>query len=201
MAFRLDEFRASLVTDGARPSLFEVQMVFPLITTTGGTAPGAFGTASQQVTFRAKATSLPGDSLSAIPINYFGREIKVAGTRTFPDWSFTVINDEDFNIRNNFERWMSGINSHVSNLRTPSMISGDGGYQTDAYVYQFSKVGGPPIKSYKIVGCFPTDVSAIDLDWGAGDQIEEFSVTFAYQWWETLETTDSSSSAGLFQTL
>ena len=150
-------------------------------------------------TFRAKATSLPGDSLSSIGINYFGREIKVAGTRSFPDWSFQVINDEDFVIRNNFERWMSGINSHVSNLRLPEMISGDGGYQTDAYVYQFSKIGGPPIKAYKIVGCFPTDVSAIDLDWGA-DNIEEFSVTFAYQWWESIGTTDSSSAASLIQT-
>jgi hypothetical protein len=198
MAFNVQDFRASLVSDGARASLFDVQLTFPVVVGTGGTAPGAFGSAQQQVTFRAKSTSLPGDSISSIGLNYFGREIKVAGNRSFTDWSFTVINDEDFNLRNAFERWMSGINSHVSNLRLPAMLSGDGGYQQDAYVTQYGKIG-EVIKVYKLVGCFPTDVSAIDLDWGA-DNIEEFAITFAYQWWESVETTDSSTSASLIQT-
>ena len=193
MAFNIQDFRSSMKTDGARASLFDVSMTFPLPVATGS-APGSFGTAAQQITFRARSTSLPGDSISAIGVNYFGREIKVAGTRSFTDWSFTVINDEDFTIRNAFERWMSGINSHVSNLRLPTMLSGDAGYQQDAFVTQYGKTGDI-IKVYKLVGCFPTDVSAIDLDWGA-EGIEEFAVTFAYQWWESISTTDSTSTAG-----
>ena len=194
MPFNVQDFRASLVSDGARASLFDVQLTFPVVVGTGGTAPGAFGSAQQQVTFRARSTSLPGDSISSIGLNYFGREIKVAGNRSFPDWSFTVINDEDFNLRNAFERWMSGINSHVSNLRTSAMLSGDGGYQQDAYVTQYGKVGNI-IKVYKLVGCFPTDVSAIDLDWGLGDQIEEYGVTLSYQWWESLDGSTDISGA------
>jgi len=27
-------------------------------------------------------------------------------------------------------------------------------------------------------------VAPIDLDWGSNDAIEEYSITFAYQWWE-----------------
>lgn len=199
MPFNVQEFRSSLLFDGARPSLFDVTMVFPAIVATGGTAAGAVGTASQQVTFKAKSSSLPGDSISSIPVNYFGREIKVAGTRAFTDWSFTVINDEDFVIRNAFERWMSGLNSHVGNLRLPEFMNSVG-YQTDAYVTQYSKEGAI-LKQYKMIGCFPTDVSAIDLDWASGDQIEEFAVTFSYQWWESILTTDSSTSITPFQTL
>jgi hypothetical protein len=198
MAFNVQQFRASMLTDGARASLFDVQLTFPLAAVTGGTAPGAFGTAQQQVTFRARSSSLPGDTISSIGVNYFGREIKLAGNRSFPDWSFTVIQDEDFNLRNAFERWMSGINSHVSNLRLPALLPGDGGYQQDAYITQYSKIGAP-IKVYKLVGCFPTDVSPIEVDWGA-DNIEEFSVSFAYQWWESLPSTDSSTSTSLIQT-
>ena len=44
-----------------------------------------------------------------------------------------------------------------------------------------------------IYGAFPVDVAAIDLDWASGDQIEEYGVTFAYQWWESvfpIPTTD-----------
>lgn len=197
MPFNVQNFRASMVADGARASLFDVQLTFPLAVGTGGSAPGSFGTAQQQVTFRAKATSLPGDSISSIGVNYFGREIKLAGNRSFTDWSISVIQDEDFDLRNAFERWMSGINSHVGNLRTPALLSGDGGYQQDAYVTQYGKTGDI-IKVYKLVGCFPTDVSAIDLDWGA-DNIEEFQVTFAYQWWESINSTDSSTSISSFQ--
>lgn len=198
MPFNVQQFRASMVTDGARSSLFDVQLTFPLAVGTGGTAPGSFGSAQQQVTFRARGTSLPGDSISSIGVNYFGREIKLAGNRSFTDWSITVIQDEDFNLRNAFERWMSGINSHVANLRLPAMLPGDGGYQQDAYVTQYGKTGDI-IKVYKLVGCFPTDVSAIDVDW-SNDGIEEFTVSFAYQWWESLPSTDSSSSTSLIQT-
>jgi hypothetical protein len=48
---------------------------------------------------------------------------------------------------------------------------------------------------YKMVGCFPTDVAAIDLDWSMGDQIEEFGVTLAYQWWESLDGSTDISGA------
>ena len=47
-------------------------------------------------------------------------------------------------------------------------------------------------KKYRFVGMFPVDVSPIDLDWGTNDSIEEFSVTFAYQWWESNSTDNSA---------
>lgn len=187
MPFNVQNFRASLVTDGARAALFDVSLVVPPVVA----LPGV----TENIVFKARATSLPGDSVSSINVNYFGREIKVAGTRTFPDWSITVINDEDFLIRNTFERWMSSINSHVNNLRSPAMaVSAE--YQTNAVVRQYAKTG-EIIKTYNFVGIFPTDVAAIDLDWASGDQIEEFGITFAYQWWESLApipTTDSVSA-------
>ena len=187
MPFNVQNFRASLVTDGARAALFDVSLVVPPVVA----LPGV----TENIVFKARATSLPGDSVSSINVNYFGREIKVAGTRTFPDWSITVINDEDFLIRNTFERWMSSINSHVNNLRSPTMaVSAE--YQTNAVVRQYAKTG-EIIKTYNFVGIFPTDVAAIDLDWASGDQIEEFGITFAYQWWESLSpvpTTDSVSA-------
>ena len=71
-------------------------------------------------------------------------------------------------------------------------------YQTNAVVRQYAKTG-EIIKTYNFVGIFPTDVAAIDLDWASGDQIEEFGITFAYQWWESLETTEASSSPFTYQ--
>ena len=186
MAFNVNQFRATLVNDGARPSLFEVIMSLPPIL-------GAGVPLTNDIIFRVKATSLPGDGVSMIEVPYFGRTIKIAGTRTFPDWSFTIINDENFIARRNLETWLNLINGHVSNLRAPQALAAFS-YQSDAIVTQFSKAG-PPIKSYKIVGAFPTDVAPIDLDWGLGDQIEEYGVTLSYQWWESLDGSTDISGA------
>lgn len=176
MSFNVADFRASLTYDGARAALFDILLTPPPIVQIADVVP--------QLTFKARATSLPGDTVSSINVDYFGRQIKVAGTRTFPDWSITVINDEDFVIRNTMERWMSLINYHVGNLRDQAFIRA-ADYQTNILVSQYAKTG-EMIKQYNIVGAFPTDVAAIDLDWASGDVIEEFSITFAYQWWESL---------------
>lgn len=190
MTFRVQEFRSQLQFDGARPNLFQVEMTFPFL------AQGE-GDPQRKLTYMARAAQLPGDTVNQVPMMYMGREIKVAGNRTFPEWTLTVINDEDFIVRKAFERWMNGMNSHVGNLRDPEFINGDGagrGYQQDAYVTQFAKTG-EEIKAYKFVGCFPVDISPIELDWGSNDNVEEFAVTLAYQWWESADanpTTDVS---------
>lgn len=179
MPFDISTFRARMLNDGARPSLFEVYVPIPVNIFAGVANVPVLG----DLTFKARASSLPGDSLSNISIPYFGREIKVAGTRTFPSWTVTCINDENFAVRNSFERWMNSINSHAGNLRNP-VFNPPTSYQTNATVIQYGK-SGQIIKTYELVGCFPTDVSPIDLDWGNGDSIEEFTITFEYQWWQS----------------
>jgi len=178
MAFNVNEFRSQMVGDGARPNLFEVSMPFP-----GFSGPE---NAQTKLTFMCKTAQLPGSTIGAVPVQYFGRELKFAGNRTFQDWTIQIINDEDFVIRNAFERWMNGINSHTLNIRNP-VAGSPGSYTTDGEVKQFGKQGDV-LKKYKFVGLFPTDISAIDVDWGSNDAIEEFSVTLSYQWWESVDT-------------
>jgi hypothetical protein len=86
-------------------------------------------------------------------------------------------------VRNAFETWMDALNSHSLNIRNPAAFN-QLLYTADAKVTQFSKAG-LPLKTYNFVGLFPTDVSPIELDWGTNDSIEEFSVTLAYQYWES----------------
>jgi hypothetical protein len=176
MAFNVNQFRSQLQGDGARPNLFEVSLPFP--------AFSAPGNAQTKTTFMCKTAQLPGATLGVVPVQYFGRELKFVGNRTFADWTVTIINDEDFAVRNAFERWMNGINSHNLNVRNP--IAGTPlGYSVDGQVTQFGKAGNT-IKKYNFVGMFPTDITPIDVDWGSNDTIEEFSVTLTYQFWEAV---------------
>ena len=53
----------------------------------------------------AKAAALPASNVAQIEIPFRGRVLKVAGDRTFDVWTVTIINDEDFKIR---QQWNSG---------------------------------------------------------------------------------------------
>jgi len=176
MPFNVFEFRSQLQGDGARPNLFEVQMVFPTAINPQN--------ANRKLTFMCKTASLPGSTIGQVPVFYFGRETKLAGNRTFPEWNISIINDEDFSVRNAFEKWMNGINRHVSNIRD-LWARNSLGYTTQAIVKQYGKTGDT-LKQYTFDGCFPVDLSPIDLDWGSNDTIEEFNVTLAYQTWTSV---------------
>lgn len=178
MAFNVNDFRSRLALDGARPNLFEVRLALPSIVLNSDSS-------SSTLSFMAKTAQVPGSQINTVPIYYFGREIKFAGNRSFPDWTISIINDEDFAIRNSLENWMNLINSHRTNVRDTRALNHQTGYTSDGQVYHYGKTGPSNIlKAYKFIGMFPIDISPIELDWGSNDTIEEYSVTFAYQHWE-----------------
>lgn len=175
MPFDVNEFKSQLTGDGARSNLFQVALQFPAWVT------GA-GVATVKSAFMCKAAQLPGSTVGVAPLYYFGREVKLAGNRQFQDWSVQIINDEDFLVRDALDRWVNGINGPVTNRRNLQADVLDGGYGVDALVTQFAKTG-EPIKVYKFVGLWPMDVSPIEVDWAANDTIQEYTVTFAVQYW------------------
>ena len=138
-----------------------------------------------------KAASLPASTIANIDVPFRGRIFKVAGDRTVDVWSLTVINDEDFKLRNAFEEWMDRIAKLDNNLGATTPES----YMVDAEVFQLgrgSKInssgnGGNAnavLKQYKMQSIFPTSLSAIDLSYDTGDTIEEFTVEFQVQSFE-----------------
>lgn len=166
MVFSINNFKSELVGGGARPSLFQVQIVNPIT-----------GIADLKIPFMVKAANLPSSNIGSYQVPYFGRMIKYAGDRTFEPWSVTVINDEDFLIRNAMETWTNAINSHVSNSRALPQ-----NYKSDAIVTQYGK-DGTILRVYNFQGLFPINISEIGVSWEAMDQIEEFSITFEYDLW------------------
>ncbi len=178
MPFTVQDFRSKLKYGGARQNLFEVILPFPAVT--GGQSQ------TENFSFMCKSASLPPEEVGVIPVPFFGRQIKVPGDRTFPEWSVTVINDEDFGLRNTFERWSNALNGHFNNLRNPDALLVNG-YSVNATVLQYGKIGDV-IKEYDMIGVWPSSVTPQDLAWDANDQIEEFQVTLQYQWWESVTT-------------
>ena len=171
MAFNITDIRSGLALGGARPTLFKVELTNPVNTGADAIAP-----------FLIQATSLPASTIGQIEVPYFGRKIKVAGDRTFDAWQVTVMNDEDFKVRHSLELWHNSINNVLTNINAGA-TSAPSRYKSTALVTQYGKSGNM-LRRYKFNGLFPVEISTIDLDWNSTDQIETFSATFAYDWYE-----------------
>ena len=187
----LDAFKGRMVGGGARPNLFECEMYFPDDAVPTTTSKDDL---SDKVRFLVKAAQLPASTVTNIDVPFRGRFLKIAGNRTYANWTITVINDIDFNIRTAFERWSNLINKHEDNAG----LTNPADYQQPMIVRQLGRAGVsgpspitdaniPVLKMYQFNGAYPVNVSEIGLDYATGDAIEEFTVELAYQWYDTMD--------------
>ncbi|MDE2106380.1 MAG: hypothetical protein KGL39_54695 [Patescibacteria group bacterium] len=182
MAFVLNDFRNALQYGGARPSQFDMQIVWP--------ATVDASLARLQFPFLCSVSQIPASTVGEIMVPYFGRELYYAGDRKFESLTVTIFNDEDYAIRHSLEDWLKQIQSHstsVSAFQGGIATSGGVGtsYATRGIVRQLSRNedGNGPQQRYIFEGMFPRNLSNIELNWNAFDQIEQYTVEFRYQWW------------------
>lgn len=172
MAFKINDFTARLTGGGARPNLFKV--VIPYL-------PDAVlqtGEGVDQFEFLCRNVQIPASTVSTIPISYQGRETKFSGDRDFGELTTTVINDEGYDIRNTIENWMDSLNAHSVNT---SFIGEDGrsSYIADLTIETLKK-NGDVDQTYKFIGCWPSNLDAMPLNWDNTNAILEFSITWQY---------------------
>ena len=176
----ISDFKSKLIGGGASPNLFEVELT---------TLPdGVTGWDADSFQFLCKAAALPAQNIASIDVPFRGRIFKVAGDRTIDTWTVTVINDEDFVLRNAFENWTQQIADLTTNLGATDPSA----YMTNAKVFQLGRGSSKAstdssgnenvvLKEYEFIDIFPTSVSAIDLSYDTGDTIEEYTVEFQVQ--------------------
>tara|TARA_B100001029_G_scaffold53540_1_gene42984 strand:- start:2032 stop:2619 length:588 start_codon:yes stop_codon:yes gene_type:complete len=183
----IDDFKANVASDFARPNLFQVDLAFP---------SGIINNASlvNLGKFTVRAANLPSSQIGVIEVPFRGRVLKIAGDRTFEPWTITVQNDSNFALRNAFEIWASSIQAYNENFTSAAGLGDQddsSGYFADMSVHQLArdvKDGEKPkvLKSYRFYNVFPSNIAAIDLDFGNNDAIEEFTVELQTQYWTPL---------------
>lgn len=171
MAMNINRFISNMQGGGASAALFQVQILNPVNATADLVAP-----------FMIKATQVPPSTIGQYEVPYMGRKIKMAGDRTFESWNVTVMNDENNLVRNAFEHWSSAINGNESNRRN-FQTSSPAEYKSQAQISLLSRTG-EVMRVYNFVGLWPQSIAGIDLDWNNSDTIQEFQVTFEYDYWE-----------------
>ena len=173
-----------VVKQGVRPNMFQVDISFP----------GSVDADQTLVSYMCKSAVLPASNIGVIEVPFRGRTVKIAGDRTFDNWSATFINDKEMKSRAYFEQWLNQINTHKEN--TAQNIDPTE-YGRSLVVRQLEKdnsQAGDELRSYKLWYAFPISTSAIDLAYDSNDQIEEFSVEFQYSYWTVGD--DSDTTAG-----
>lgn len=165
-------FRASMYSGGVRPNSFEIEIDYPAFVTTGNSA-------SLLGVYHCRSGSLPASTVAPIPLAYQGRTINVAGEREFQPWQCMIYN-EDFKIRDALETWSNGINNITNNTGViqPAL------YQTNIRIRQKDR-NGIVIKTVELFDAMPVEVGAIELDWENNNAIEQFGVTFVYNYYTT----------------
>ena len=169
----VDDFKSKLTGGGARANMFKVTCNFP------GYAQGDV----ELTSFLCKGAQLPASIIAPIEVPFCGRKLQIAGDRTFEPWSITIINDSEFVIRDSFERWMNGINQHNQNNGFTDPVE----YQADMIVEQLRR-DGTVAKRYDFRGTWPSNVSAIDVNYDSENTIEEFTVELQVLYWESNTT-------------
>lgn len=163
----IDQFKAQLIGGGARANQFRV-----ILNTPSGIATGLIAANAQ---FMIRSAALPGQTITEIPIQFRGRQLYLAGDREFETWTTTVLNDTDFAIRNGIERWMNGIND----LQTNTGVTNVTEYTADMVVQQLDR-DDAVLKQYVLTSCWPTAISAIDLNMDTASEVETFEITWRY---------------------
>ena len=165
----LTSFTSALEYGGARPSLFEF---------TVSAAPTGVSATLSDVHLYCNVSEIPPLTLTPIERQYFGRTVKIPGDLVFADLTTTIINTEKFNVRNELEKWMEQINGTIDNESQADADFGTGTAELTHY-----QKNGKDTMTYEFVDCWPTAISEIALSYDTASDIEQFDVTWAYNYY------------------
>lgn len=170
----LSQFRQQ-VSDFARPNRFEAEFNPPSMYKV---LNSEFVTTHWMI----QSATLPSRNQGEIEIKYHGMGLKLPGDYSRENLTITFNNSYDFNCRKFFERWLEDYTQTVSvdNMRQDAVALIDDSTIT---VHQLGRTQDDVLASYKFHNVFPTNISEIELNMGNSDQVETFSVTFAYSHW------------------
>ena len=148
-----------------------------------------------------KGAQLPASNIAEVIVPFRGRQLKVAGDRRFDPWTITVINDGDFKLREAFEKWAN----FITKVSDGSGTINPNDYQVNWIVNQLGRAkftegravdsGSqlPVLRRYYMQGCWPSQVSPIELNYDT-EGIEEFQVTLQVQYWEAYKGTEGQGA-------
>ena len=159
----INQFKANLVGAGPRNNRFEIFIP----------------RAGNKIQFLCKTASLPSQAIATTEMKWKGLTVKLAGDRTFEDWTVGIYNDTEWSARTAIEDWMESIVAKASTL-------GPVGYEYMVDKATVTQLGRDDsvIATYEFYNMWPNSIGAVDLDSEGGDAVETFDVAFSFSHFE-----------------
>lgn len=130
-----------------------------------------------------ESTTLPGRSITNIPVPFMGLVFNVPGTATYNNsgaYSVTFRIPQGLSVRRKFEQWSREIFNDIDS-------SGEYNIPSNAITNQMEMVlidkKGEALRTYTFYGVYCQNIGDINLDITTAGEIMKQQVTLAYQYW------------------
>lgn len=161
-AFSIDQFRANFL-NGARGYLFYVVPNFPSKISRAS---------SIQPTYLVRSSSIPARTVSDTTVNWQGYNYPLGGKSQYSDWGITYTVDKNCSLYNKYVEWVDMVHDPETNVHGDPID-----YSVDQSAQLLSLDGKKGILTVNCIGCWPSSVSELSLDY-AGTDVLSFTVTF-----------------------
>ena len=170
--FNVSKLKTALAKGGARPSLFQFEVTGAPLTTPSSLT---------NIKYYCQVSALPPLTVTPIEKMYFGRTVKIPGDIVFGDLTTTIYQTEKGTERIGIEKWMDLINGHISNVSSLAQ-----GYYGKGTLTQYPKSGATTagiLSTVNFIDMWPQTVSEIALSYDTASDIEQFDVTWSYNYY------------------
>jgi len=176
--FTLNEFSSNLKAL-ARPNRFLLSIVNEPTLKNSKVLPNNYE-------FLIKTAGLPEVTNEKIEVQWFGRQMKLAGEPKYGTFDATFRAPADWSLIDYFEDWSETVASISDNVRGNGFLNNTDTYKAVLKVQKYDANNGL-VGSYFIHGAYPLSITPIELTQDGGGSISDISVSFSMSYWSNSE--------------
>lgn len=136
---------------------------------------------SESEDFLVKSTNLPGTSFEEITVPVNGLLYKMAGAKTYSDWTVTFNVDKEGKILELFYNWHEKIMKNGCIASLPKTYMKD---SLKVFIANLEEVGKKG-KGYDFKYAWPKSIGDVSLDYSTSD-VATLEVTFSYMYYKII---------------
>jgi len=172
--FDIKQFSADISRRGVvKTSNFYMTMFSPLGMTS----------TSRNMTMRIKAVDIPGRSAQTVGHSHYGPSYHIATGSVFTELNVNILLSEDHSEKEYFEKWMDLILGDYRNATHNYDVGFYDDYKGGATITTVSDTG-TILNSVKLIDCFPTAISNVNMDWESGNSLVILPITLNFHQYE-----------------
>ena len=129
--------------------------------------------------FLCRSAQITASTIGEVLVPFRGLQIFLAGDRTYDALTVTVFSDTDWNVRSAVEEWQTAMQDLGATTTAGAAVSEH--YYGLANVTQLDR-NDRPLREYVLHDIWPLSVDPIDLGYDTDNIVQEFSVSWRFNY-------------------